>query len=265
MTMDGMVFRIKKYALHDGPGIRTTVFFKGCPLRCWWCHNPEGQGFEPESMPLTTDGNPVGGPAEIIGRPWTVPELVAEIEKDRIFYDESGGGTTFSGGEPLAQPEFLDALLEECRRREIHTTVDTSGYAPPEVIRTVLAKADLVLYDLKLMDDARHRRYTGVGNQRILANLETLDGRAPRIVIRFPLVPGVNDEEDEIRRMAQFVAGLKTVHRIDLLPFHPIADGKYRRMKMENRMAGVKSPTRREAEKLGALFAATGLEVRYGG
>jgi pyruvate formate lyase activating enzyme len=190
---------------------------------------------------------------------------VAEIEKDRIFYDESGGGATFSGGEPLAQPEFLDALLDECRRREIHTAVDTSGYAPPDVVRTVLAKADLVLYDLKLMDEARHRRYTGVGNRRILKNLETLAGLGPEIVIRLPLVPGINDDESQIRRMAEFLGSLKSIHRIDLLPFHPIADGKYRRMKMENRMAGVKSPTRREAEKLGTLFAAAGLKVRYGG
>ena len=265
MTADGIVFKIKKYALHDGPGIRTTVFLKGCPLRCWWCHNPEGQGFEPEPMALLADG-PEGAPApEMVGRRWTVPALVAEIEKDRLFYDESGGGVTFSGGEPLAQPQFLDALLEECRRRELHTTVDTSGYAPPEVVRAVLAKADLVLYDLKLMDEDRHRRYTGVGNRQILENLETLDGLAPEIVVRLPLVPGINDGEDEIRRMAEFLGGLKTVHRIDLLPFHPIADGKYRRLKMENRMAGVKSPTRQEAEKLGALFAAAGLAVGYGG
>lgn len=265
MTVGGIVFKIKKYALHDGPGIRTAVFFKGCPLRCWWCHNPEGQAFEPEPMSLSIDGNKGNGPTEVVGRRWTVPALVAEIEKDRIFYDESGGGATFSGGEPLAQPEFLDALLDECRRREIHTTVDTSGYAPTEVVRTVLAKADLVLYDLKLMDEARHRRYTGVDNRRILKNLETLTSLGPEIVIRLPLVPGINDEESQIRRMAEFIGTLKSIHRIDLLSFHPIADGKYRRMKMENRMAGVKSPTRREAEKLGALFAAAGLAVGYGG
>ncbi|MEE4607479.1 MAG: glycyl-radical enzyme activating protein [Desulfobacteraceae bacterium] len=265
MSVDGIVFKIKKYALHDGPGIRTAVFLKGCPLRCRWCHNPEGQRFEPEPMPFSTTGGNGGGPTEMVGRRWAVPALVGEIEKDRIFYDESGGGATFSGGEPLAQPEFLDALLDECRRREVHTAVDTSGYAPPEVVRTVLAKADLVLYDLKLMDDVAHRRCTGVGNRRILENLATLAGLGPEIVIRLPLVPGINDDEAQVRRMAEFVGGLERIHRIDLLPFHPIADGKYRRLKMENQMAGVKSPTRQDVEKLAALFAAAGLVVGYGG
>ncbi|MBW2356890.1 MAG: glycyl-radical enzyme activating protein [Deltaproteobacteria bacterium] len=265
MTVEGMVFKIKKYALHDGPGIRTTVFFKGCPLRCWWCHNPEGQRFEPEPMALTIGGNDDAPAPEMVGRRWTVPVLAAEIEKDRLFYDESGGGVTLSGGEPLAQPELLAALLEECRRREIHTAVDTSGYAPPEIVRSVLGKADLVLYDLKLMDDARHRQYTGVGNRQILENLEMLDGLGTKIVIRLPLVPGINDDQSQIRRMAEFVGGLENVQRIDLLPFHPVADGKYRRLKMANRMAGVKSPTRGDIEKLGASFAAAGLAVRYGG
>jgi pyruvate formate lyase activating enzyme len=262
--MDGIVFKIKKYALHDGPGIRTTVFFKGCPLRCWWCHNPEGQRFEPEHIPFKATAG-LAGRTEIAGRRWTVAALMSEIEKDRIFYDESGGGATFSGGEPLAQPEFLGAMLDECRRREIHTAVDTSGYAPPEVIRAVLAKADLVLYDLKLMDDESHRRYTGVGNRRILENLQILDGLAPEIVLRIPLMPGINDDAEQVERMAQFARGLNHVRQVDLLPFHAIADGKYQRLKMENRMAGVKSPTRQDCEKVGAQFAAAGLAVSYGG
>jgi len=265
MTVDGIVFKIKKYALHDGPGIRTTVFLKGCPLRCWWCHNPEGQRPEPEPMSLAVGAGNGAARSEIVGRSWTVSALMAEIEKDRIFYDESGGGATFSGGEPLARPEFLKALLDACRRREIHTAVDTSGYAPPGLVGEVLARADLVLYDLKLMDDARHRQYTGVGNRGILENLTALAGLGPQVVVRIPLIPGINDDADNIRRTAEFLCSLKTIRQVDLLPFHPIAEGKYRRLEMENKLTGVRSPTRQDCERLGALLTAAGLTVSYGG
>jgi pyruvate formate lyase activating enzyme len=266
MTVDGIVFKIKKYALHDGPGIRTTVFLKGCPLRCWWCHNPEGQVPEPEPMPLAMAAKDrCDDRSAIVGRRWTVKALLAEIEKDRLFYDESGGGATFSGGEPLAQPEFLKALLEQCRLREIHTAVDTSGYAPEKLVEAVLAKADLVLYDLKTMDDAAHRRYTGVDNRLILDNLKTLAGLGPEIVVRIPLVPGINDDPDNIRTTAQFVRSLNTVRQVDLLPFHAIADGKYRRLELENKMNGVRSPTREACETLGHIFTQAGLTVTYGG
>ena len=260
MTIDGIVFKVKKYALHDGPGIRTTVFLKGCPLRCWWCHNPEGQRPEPDTMPLA-----VGGRNEIVGRRWTVDALMVQIEKDRIFYDESGGGATFSGGEPLCQPDFLAALLDGCRRREIHTAVDTSGHASENTIKNVLARADLVLFDLKLMDDARHRQYTGVGNRQILANLKTLAALGPEVVVRIPLVPGINDDPDNLRRTGAFVRDLNTIRQVDLLPFHSIADGKYRRLKLENKMAGARSLAPKAYDALCDLFAGAGLTVTVGG
>ena len=260
MTVDGIVFKVKKYALHDGPGIRTTIFLKGCPLRCWWCHNPEGQRPEPEPMPLA-----LAGRNEIVGRRWTVAALMAQIEKDRIFYDESCGGATFSGGEPLAQPEFLAALLDACHRREIHTAVDTSGYAPETIIKSVLARADLVLYDLKLMDEARHRQVTGVGNRRILDNLKTLALLGPPVIVRIPLVPGINDDPDNLNRTAAFVRDLKTVRQVDLLPYHPIADGKYRRLNLENKMADYRSLAREGCDAFCDLFAKSGLKVTVGG
>ena len=165
---EGTIFRIKKYALHDGPGIRTTVFFKGCPLSCRWCHNPEGIDPRPQTMSRRTSS---GETDETVGRVIGVDALVKVIEKDVLFYDESGGGVTFSGGEPLGQPHFLEALLAACNRLEIHATLDTSGFAPVDVIDRVLSRLQLVLFDLKIMDAERHRRHTGVSNRIILENL----------------------------------------------------------------------------------------------
>ena len=265
MTREGIVFKIKKYALHDGPGIRTTIFLKGCPLRCWWCHNPEGQSPEPQPMPLVAATSTDNGRGEIVGRVWTVDAPLAEIEKDRIFYDESDGGVTFSGGEPLAQPDFVAALLDACRNREIHTAVDTSGYAPESVVRDVLARADLILYDLKLMDETRHRHYTGVGNRRILENLRIAASLGPALIVRIPLIPGINDDAENLGRTAAFLSDLPALQRVDLLPFHSIADGKYRRLERENLMAGVRSPGRKECQAHGGLFTACGLAVTVGG
>jgi len=263
MTKEGIVFKIKKYALHDGPGIRTTVFFKGCPLRCWWCHNPEGQDFAPQPMSLAAAGAACKG--EVVGRSWTPDALMAEIEKDRIFYDESGGGVTFSGGEPLAQPDFLAALLDACRKREIHTAVDTSGYAPETVVRDLLVRADLVLYDLKLMEEARHRHYTGVGNRRILENLKIAASLGPALIVRIPLMQGINTDAENLGRTAAFIRDLPAVQRVDLLPFHSIADGKYRRLERNNPMSGIRSLDRKECQAHGGLFTACGLAVTVGG
>ncbi len=195
---DGIVFRIKKYAIHDGPGIRTTVFLKGCPLACWWCHNPEGQSMEPQPIAPARGGDGAGDPVrgETVGRRMTVAEVIAQVSRDLIFYDESGGGATFSGGEPLMQPEFLAALLDGCRRERVHTAVDTSGYAPGGVFNAIAARADLLLFDLKLMDDAEHRACTGVSNRPILENLAAAarDGRPLRI--RFPVIPGISGGVD---------------------------------------------------------------------
>jgi pyruvate formate lyase activating enzyme len=264
---DGIVFRIKKYAIHDGPGIRTTIFLKGCPLACWWCHNPEGRNTEPQIIAPARGRDPSDSttPPETIGRRMTVDHVMAQIVNDLIFYDESGGGATFSGGEPLMQPGFLADLLDRCRKEQVHTAVDTSGYAPADIFSGIAARADLLLFDLKLMDDAAHRAYTGVSNRPILENLEMAAHGGRPLRIRFPVIPGITDGEDNLRRVADFLDALDRVRNIDLLPFHRIADGKYGRLGLENRMKTTPPPSRDILARIAALFRGRGFSVSVGG
>ena len=219
----GLIFHIMRFSLHDGPGIRTAVFFKGCPLSCWWCHNPESQTFEPDvmyseercrlcgdcqvacphsaiervgdRMTVTEHCERCGTCVDfcgsearsVSGREMTAGEIVKEIERDLVFFDESGGGVTFTGGEPFGQPELLEALLTECRARRIHTAVETCGAAPRELVLRLGALADLILYDLKMVDASRHRTYTGASNRNILENLETLVAAGRHVVVRIPV------------------------------------------------------------------------------
>jgi pyruvate formate lyase activating enzyme len=253
----GLVFDIKKYAIHDGPGIRTTVFFKGCPLNCLWCHNPEswrgnfelsfrkdrclgcGRCVEEcqngaislvENYAVTDakkcifcgrcpDVCPVCA-REIIGSEMTVGEVMGEVEKDVIFYDQSGGGVTFSGGEPLMQPDFLLALLNQCRELNIHTAVDTSCYSESKIIELVVKKADLFLCDIKHMDNEMHRRFTGVENILILENIRRISQAGKKIIIRIPIIPDFNDGPENIEETGEFTASLEGVGRIDILPFN---------------------------------------------
>jgi len=261
----GTIFRIKKYALHDGPGIRTTVFLKGCPLSCWWCHNPEGQSRQPEPMAAKSGAGAGAADAETIGRRVTVAEVVREIEKDLIFYDSSGGGATFSGGEPLSQPAFLRALLLACREREIHTAVDTSGYAPVETPAALLGLVDLWLFDLKILDESAHRRHTGVSNRAILRNLRQIAAGDGKVVIRFALVPGITDDNDNLEQLARLVRSLGTVSRIDLLPYHAAAAGKYRRLGKESKLRALKPPTARRVAAVETFLTSRGLQVQVGG
>lgn len=258
----GIIFKIKKYAIHDGPGIRTTVFLKGCPLDCWWCHNPEGKMPNPQVM--KADHSPEGG-REIVGKKMSVDEVLSEIEKDIIFYDESEGGVTFSGGEPLYQATFLLAMLKACQEKEIHTVVDTSGYAPAEIFIEVCNMIDFVLFDLKLMDDDMHRRYTGVSNRKILKNLETLSGLNTPHHIRFPLIPGITDTDKNVLSVAEFVRALGSVSRIDILPMHRTADGKYRRLGMQSKMDHKQLPSPEEITTTKRQFEDYGFTVIVGG
>ncbi|MFO7890106.1 MAG: glycyl-radical enzyme activating protein, partial [bacterium] len=204
----GTIFDIKKYSIHDGPGIRTTVFFKGCPLRCWWCQNPESQNTKPDIIPAGISKRKFHiqykKDKELIGMEMTAEEVMAEIRKDIIFYDESGGGVTFSGGEPLFQPDFLHQLLFKCKKEDIHTAVDTCGYASREVVERIIPLTDLFLFDLKLMDDQEHKKYTGVDFQPIKDNLIFLSNQNSVISIRIPVIPGITDTKVNLDKMIQF-------------------------------------------------------------
>jgi pyruvate formate lyase activating enzyme len=298
----GTVFNISRYAIHDGPGIRTTVFLKGCPLSCWWCHNPESIAPEPQisvrrsrcircglcaqacphhaislsDEEMTADPDLCQGcfdcaracPAEareIVGRTMTVAEVMAEIRKDIPFYDESGGGVTFSGGEPLMQPAFLIGLLDACGELELHRAVDTCGHAGKATLLEVADRTDLFLYDLKHMDPQVHEKYTGVSNERILENLKALSCRDVRIRIRYPLIPGVNDDRRNLEAMGSFLQRLHRVLDIDILPYHDVAGTKYQRFGYTYRMGSVPVPDPAHFEEVAQLLSSYGLCVTIGG
>jgi pyruvate formate lyase activating enzyme len=242
----GIIFDIKRFAIHDGPGIRTTVFLKGCPMRCPWCHNPESQNKFPEHIK--------GNKNNVIGEEKTVTDIMHEIEKEVLFYEESRGGVTFSGGEPLEQAEFLDALLDECKKNEIHTAVDTTGDVPPDIFNSIIDKTDLFLYDLKIMDDSKHIKYTGESNRFTLQNLKTLSQKGKRIIIRFPVIPGITDSEDNIKAVGMFISSLRNIREIDLLPYHRTADSKYKRLERKNKMRKIMPPTDKSMNEVKRLF-----------
>jgi pyruvate formate lyase activating enzyme len=198
------------------------------------------------------------------GRSMAAPAVISEIEKDLIFYDESGGGVTFSGGEPLAQPQFLEALLEACAARRIHTAVDTCGFADLSLLLHLSEKVDLFLYDVKMLDPAKHREYTGVSNDSILENLEALARRKKAVVIRFPILPGINDCTEDVGQMAAFLSGLGLL-RVDLLPYHQIGIEKYRRVGISYRLEGLATPSAEHVRLIAAQFEREGFTVNIGG
>jgi pyruvate formate lyase activating enzyme len=248
----GVIFDIKRYALHDGPGIRTTVFFKGCPLHCWWCHNPEGILEFPQEVVKLRGEEKTG--TEIIGRETTVDELMEEIEKEVVFYDQSGGGVTFSGGEPLMQHDFLREMLTACKQKDIHTAVDTSGYVPFDRIESIKSAVDVFLYDLKIMDLDLHQKYTGSDNHLIIQNLKMLDKRGIKTIIRFPIIPGITDTKKNVNEMRDFLQHFKNINEIDLLPYHRFSEKKYNRLNLEYKMAETNSAARNGNNDQGRLF-----------
>jgi pyruvate formate lyase activating enzyme len=298
----GIVFDIKKFSIHDGPGIRTTVFFKGCPLSCWWCHNPEGQSPAPELVlresrcircgaclevcaqsAISWDGDVVftdrekcvlsgacveacyAEAREIVGREMTVAQVMAEIERDVAFYDQSGGGVTFSGGEPLSQPGFLLALLRACNEKGIHTAMDTCGFATWETLDSIRKHVDLFLYDLKLMDEAKHREFTGASNELILRNLQRLSARGHNIFLRVPIIPGINDNAENIRQIGAFAAALPHLKRVDILPYHRAAAEKYHRLNKVYGLPETRPPSDERMAEITQILKGFGLRVKTGG
>jgi len=259
-TLTGIIFDIKKFAIHDGPGIRTTVFFKGCPLDCWWCHNPEGKKLEPERIAKSDRCR-----FDLIGRKVSTAMVMVEIEKDRVFYDQSAGGATFSGGEPMMQIDFLKAMLEACKDSGIHTTVDTSGYAPAEDFIKIDDLVDLYLYDLKLMDEEAHIKYIGVSNKLILENLVLLSKSDNKIVPRVPLVPGITDTMENLAAIVEYLSGFKNIKQVSLLPYNKLGEDKFERFKMDNKIGRLQVQTKIDLEEKSSLFKTAGFEVKIGG
>jgi len=297
------IFDIKRYAINDGPGIRIVIFLKGCNLNCAWCHNPESVSTETERMyapakciicgtcvlacpekaiSLTSEGiitdtdkcNISGRCAEVCptkaielsGYPMSVTEIMNEIEKERVFFDQSGGGVTFSGGEPLLQSKFLIELLDECGKRGIHRAVDTAGLANTEIILEVAKRTDLFLYDLKMMDAEKHLKWVGVPNEKILENLKTLAETGAKIIIRIPLIGGVNDDEDNMRKTAAFVSKLSGEKKeVNVLPYHKIAQTKYQKLGRPEEFQLLEEPTKEAQTRAIAIFQEYGIKASIGG
>jgi len=264
--MRGIVFDIKHFAIHDGPGIRQTIFLKGCPLSCWWCHNPESRSLDIFSYlkKETIDG--VSSFSEsIIGKEYSVEEIMLEINKDVIFFEESSGGVTLSGGEPLLQFDFVLELLSSCQKLDIHTCVDTTGNISSDKIVRVASFTDLFLYDLKHLDNNQHIKHTGVSNKQILNNLKILDELGKDIQIRFPLIPTINDDESNIYLMMDFLSKLKYKYQIEILPYHKIGKHKYERFGYTYKMNNISEPDTEHVLVIANIFRNAGFEVVMGG
>lgn len=299
--VSGTIFNIQRYSIHDGPGIRTTVFLKGCPLNCWWCHNPESQNSNSEIMFFkekctlcgsclkrcpqkaieSVNGYPVivkskctlcakcsdfcpSNARALVGRNIEVKDLIKEISKDEIFYEESNGGVTFSGGEPLAQTDFLNNVLKLCKSKNIHTTIDTSGYATWEQFEKILDNVDLFLFDIKHMNNAKHLEYTQVSNVIILENLKKLSRRGCNIHVRMPIIAGVNDDDENIDLAVDFLSKLNII-QINLLPYHNMGMDKYRRLNMNYKLSGLEKPSNEVIDKIAEKFKKSSIKIKIGG
>ncbi|HHX65938.1 MAG TPA: glycyl-radical enzyme activating protein [Chloroflexi bacterium] len=299
--LKGLVTDIQRFSIHDGPGIRTTVFLKGCNLHCFWCHNPETISVKPELQLFLERCIGCGACFErcvngahameggervfhrelcracgvcvetcyaqalvLMGQFKTVEQVVEEVLRDKPFYDTSGGGVTLSGGEPLLQFEFSYAILERCRQEGLHTAIETAANFPWERIEAILPVTDLVMMDVKLLDSERHREYTGVPNERILANARRLGEQDKPLIVRTPVVPGVNDAPDEIAAIARFAAELPALLCYELLPFHPMATSKYVGLGRDYGARELKTPSRERMDALADVARHAGITVRHG-
>jgi pyruvate formate lyase activating enzyme len=308
--MRGYVFNIQRFSLHDGPGIRTTVFLKGCSLRCAWCHNPEGLHRQPEIQFTPSrclgdmdcvrvchqgahefvDGKHlfirelcsvcgdcvdvcVTNALELTAREMTVEQVMLEVLADRAFYERSKGGVTLSGGDPLVQRAFSQAILEQCKAENIHTGLETTGNAPWEHLESLLPFVDLVMMDIKLMDEEKHKQFTGVSNIRILENARKLTERGTTLIFRLPIIPEVSDDIESVQSVAFFIHEIiqasqkigKYTHEqpyLELLPFHRLAEGKYASLGKEYPMKGVQPPTTEQMVSLAQAGERCGIKVR---
>nr|WP_295970818.1 glycyl-radical enzyme activating protein [uncultured Bacillus sp.] len=300
-TTKGIVFDIQRFSVHDGPGIRTIVFLKGCPLRCHWCSNPESQHKELQLMYIKrncigckrcTEACPREAlnfhPAfnvdykkcdlcgkcvdvcysealSLSGQYQTVEQIVDELKKDNIHYKKSGGGITLSGGEPLSQPEFAVKLLQACKGKGWHTAIETTAFTSQYVLELVLPWLDLVLLDIKHIDNKKHQEFVGASNEMILSNARYIGQSGVSMIIRVPVIPGFNDQTDDIKDIVTFAKSIKGVKEIHLLPYHRLGENKYEYLNYDNRMKGTVPPTKEKMQSLKNVVEETGLICKIGG
>ncbi|MGE5355759.1 MAG: glycyl-radical enzyme activating protein [Deltaproteobacteria bacterium] len=298
-----LIFKINRYSINDGPGIRMTIFLKGCPLSCKWCHNPESQqagkqklytksrciGCEecvkncPEDACITGPGGIITDRSkckicgicaevcptkatEMSGSEYSMNELLSLVEKERPFFDISGGGITISGGEPMLHHSFVKNFLDECGNLKIHRTIDTSGFIKKEILLDIANRSDLFLYDLKIMDTDKHKKWTGVGNELILSNLEALSESGAEIEIRIPLINGVNTDDENIIRSAEYILALPGKKKnVSILPYHKTALKKYEKLGISYEEQGMSEPSTEEQSHIITIFQSFGLDVKIGG
>ena len=298
-----LIFDVKRYAINDGPGIRVTIFLKGCPLSCIWCHNPESMKKTVEKLytnskcigccacvdsctqsacELTKDGIVTDfkkcflcgecarvcptGATEMSGKSYLVEEIMEIIKKETFLMDSSEGGVTFSGGEPLSHHELLLELLKECKKEDIHRCIDTTGYTTENKILEIAKNCEHFLYDLKIMDDEKHKRFTGVSNSQILKNLQLLSRLDVDINIRIPLIKGVNEDEENITKTAKFIKSLKKPPLlVNILPYHSIAQKKYEKLGRLHEFVKLEEPTKKEQQRVIDIFDSYGIKAIIGG
>lgn len=266
--MKGLIFSVKRYSIHDGPGIRVTFFMKGCPMQCVWCHNPEGIAPQPqEALRNNRIGSSDFRVAESVGVYYSVDQILGIAERERVFMQHSGGGVTFSGGEPLLQADFLELALRELKKHGFHTTVDTSGYASKETFRRIIPFTDLFLFDIKNINEIRHIEHTGVSNQLILDNFRFVLSNSAGVQVRIPVIPGYNDSVESLSAISDFICREATpvLKKINLLPYHKTGVSKYKLFNLHLRMSIAEEPTGESMKSLAHLFDKTGVPVKVGG
>lgn len=258
LDVKGRIFDIQRYSIHDGGGIRTIVFLKGCPLRCKWCCNPEGQHYNVEKITL-------GGKEKIVGQDVTVGEIIDIVERDRIYYRRSGGGLTLSGGESLTQPDFAVALLKTAKERGINTAMESTGFADFSVISRYLPYLDLYLMDIKHMNSAKHKEFTSQPNELILENAKKITDAGARLIVRTPVIPTFNATKEEIGEIAKFASSLKGVTQMHILPYHRIGTDKYKGLNRDYSLTGIEPPSKELMNELLEVVNSYGLKGQIGG
>jgi pyruvate formate lyase activating enzyme len=300
--LKGLIINLQRFSLQDGPGIRTTVFFKGCPLRCCWCSNPESQDFFPQiahkdylckkcgkcllvchqnAISLSEAGVKIKreqcdncgtcvpackeGALILYGQHMSAEEIIAEVLRDTSYYRTSGGGITAGGGEPCLQSEFLSHLFKQCQKKGLHATLDTCGCVSRDSFREILEHTDLVLYDLKHMDSEKHKRFTGLGNEQLLQNIEMVDTMNIPFRLRLPLIPTINDDEKNIRATAEFAAHWRNIQGLDLLPYHRLGMTKYNMLDRRYELDGLQPPKDIDIKRAKEIIASYDLACEIGG